>query len=97
MMQEGALSVPKIAAPTYFLWGAHDPVLRYDFSDKLDEYFSDFTLERAEEGGHFAHFEVPELGQSADAGVFWQGAEVSFVILAGSPGIAMRFAHASRG
>ena len=61
MMQEGALSVPKIAAPTYILWGAHDPVLRYDFSDKLDEYFADFTLERAEEGGHFAHFEVPEL------------------------------------
>jgi pimeloyl-ACP methyl ester carboxylesterase len=61
MMQEGALTVPKIAAPTYFLWGAHDPVLRYDFSDKLDEYFADFTLERAEEGGHFAHFEVPEL------------------------------------
>lgn len=55
MMQEGALTVPKIAAPAYFLWGAHDPVLRYDFSDKLDEYFSDFTLERAEEGGHFAH------------------------------------------
>lgn len=61
MMQDGALTVPKIAAPSYFLWGAHDPVLRYDFSDKLDEYFSDFTLERAEEGGHFAHFEVPEL------------------------------------
>jgi pimeloyl-ACP methyl ester carboxylesterase len=61
MMQEGALSIPKIAAPTHFLWGAHDPVLRYDFSDKLDEYFSDFTLEPAQEGGHFAHFEVPEL------------------------------------
>lgn len=61
MMQDGALTVPKIAAPSYFLWGAHDPVLRYDFSDKLDEYFTDFTLERAEEGGHFAHFEVPEL------------------------------------
>lgn len=61
MMQEGALTVPKIAAPTHFLWGAHDPVLRYDFSDGLDEYFADFTLERADEGGHFAHFEVPEL------------------------------------
>lgn len=70
MMQEGALTVPKITAPTYFLWGAHDPVLRYDFSDKLDEYFSDFTLERAEDGGHFAHFEVPELANERMAEFF---------------------------
>ncbi|MEZ5851963.1 MAG: alpha/beta hydrolase [Hyphomicrobiaceae bacterium] len=61
MMTEGALPIPKIAAPTYLLWGAHDPVLRYDFSDKLDDYFESVTLEKAEDAGHFVHFEVPEL------------------------------------
>lgn len=64
MMQEGALEVAKIAAPAAFLWGAHDPVLRYDFSDRLGDYFSDFTLERAEEAGHFVHFEVPALANA---------------------------------
>jgi len=64
MMQEGALDVAKIAAPAAFLWGAHDPVLRYDFSDKLGDYFTSFTLERAEEAGHFVHFEVPALANA---------------------------------
>lgn len=64
MMQEGALDVARIAAPSAFLWGAHDPVLRYDFSDKLGDYFAEFTLERADEAGHFVHFEVPKLANA---------------------------------
>ncbi len=64
MMQEGALQVPPIATPTGFLWGAHDPVLRYEFTDRLGEYFTNFTLERAEEAGHFVHFEVPALANA---------------------------------
>lgn len=52
---------PPIAAPTYFYWGAHDPVLRFDFSDKLSDYFTNFTLEKAEDSGHFTHVEQPEL------------------------------------
>ncbi len=60
-MQEGALAIPKIAAPAYFLWGAHDPVLRFEFADRLADYFAQPTLEKAEEAGHFVHFEVPEL------------------------------------
>lgn len=59
MMQDGALPVPKIAAPTYLYWGEHDPVVRFDFSDKLADYFTDFTLEKAAGVGHFAHFENP--------------------------------------
>ena len=39
-----------IEAPTYFLWGAHDPVLRFEFADRLAEYFRTFELERAEAG-----------------------------------------------
>ncbi|MFV0297509.1 MAG: alpha/beta fold hydrolase [Hyphomicrobiaceae bacterium] len=61
MMQDGALATPKIAAPTYLLWGAHDPVLRFEFTDKLDLYFDDATLEKAENAGHFVHFEIPRL------------------------------------
>jgi pimeloyl-ACP methyl ester carboxylesterase len=61
MMQEGAIATPKIKTPAYFLWGAHDPVLRYDFSDKLGDYFEAFTLERADQAGHFVHFEDPGL------------------------------------
>lgn len=51
---------PPIAAPTYFYWGAHDPVLRFDFSDKLADYFTNFTLEKAEGSGHFTHVEQPQ-------------------------------------
>jgi pimeloyl-ACP methyl ester carboxylesterase len=61
MMQDGALPTARIAAPTYFLWGEHDPVLRFEFTDKLGEYFSDFKLEEASDAGHFVHFEVPGL------------------------------------
>ncbi|MEZ5857253.1 MAG: alpha/beta hydrolase [Hyphomicrobiaceae bacterium] len=61
MMEEGAIGVAKITAPTYMLWGAHDPVLRFDFTDKLGDYFEHVTLEKAEDAGHFVHFEVPDL------------------------------------
>jgi pimeloyl-ACP methyl ester carboxylesterase len=63
-MQHGPFDSARIAAPSAFLWGAHDPVLRYDFSDKLGDYFAEFTLERADEAGHFVHFEVPKLANA---------------------------------
>jgi pimeloyl-ACP methyl ester carboxylesterase len=61
MMREGAITVPRIDCPTYVLWGRHDPVLQFAWSDRLGEYFSDLTLECAEEAGHFVHFECPHL------------------------------------
>lgn len=64
MMQEGALQIPKIKVPTYFLWGAYDPVLQFGFTDKLADYFDDFTLECAHAAGHFVHFEMPELANA---------------------------------
>ncbi len=64
MMEAGGLPMPKITAPTYFLWGAHDPVLKFEFTDKLGDYFADFKLEKAEEAGHFVHFEVPDLANA---------------------------------
>ncbi|MBV1694598.1 MAG: alpha/beta hydrolase [Hyphomicrobiales bacterium] len=60
----GAPAVPPIAAPTYFLWGRHDPVLQFAWSDRLSEFFSNHTLECAEDAGHFVHFEQPELANA---------------------------------
>ena len=64
MMQGDAMPRVKIAAPTYVLWGRHDPVLQYAWTDKLGDYFETLTLECAEDAGHFVHFEVPELANS---------------------------------
>src|SRR5262245_13296240 len=57
LMREGAISVPMISQPAYFLWGRHDPVLKAAWSDHLGDYFKDFELEIAEDSGHFVHFE----------------------------------------
>lgn len=56
----GAPRRPRIEAPTYVYWGARDPILRAEWSDQLDLYFSDLTLEIAAEAGHFVHYETPE-------------------------------------
>ncbi len=61
MMQEGAVAQPIIKHPAFFLWGRHDPVLQYAWTDRLAEYFADFKLVCAEDAGHFVHFEQPEL------------------------------------
>ena len=64
MMQEGGIAMPKVMVPTYMLWGAHDPVLRFEFSDKVGDYFEPVTVEKAAAAGHFVHFEVPELANA---------------------------------
>ena len=61
MMIEGPPRLPRIAAPARFLWGAHDPVLRIEWADKLDDYFANFSFTPAPDAGHFVHFECPEL------------------------------------
>lgn len=61
MMREGAVAQPKITQPTHFLWGRHDPVLKYEWTDNLADYFARMELHCAEEAGHFVHFELPEL------------------------------------
>lgn len=61
LITEGAPVIPKIAQPTYVLWGAHDPVLKVAWADRLDEYFESFKFEQAETAGHFVHFEQPDL------------------------------------
>jgi len=51
----------KIAAPTLVLWSDRDPILRFEWSDNLGEYFSDHTLKKIEGAGHFMHREQPDV------------------------------------
>ncbi len=53
-----------IPAPTQVLWGRHDPVLRSEWTEGLGDYFSDLTVEIAEEAGHFVHYEQPDLANA---------------------------------
>jgi pimeloyl-ACP methyl ester carboxylesterase len=49
-----------IATPTRVLWSDMDPILRFEWSDKLGEYFTNHTLKKIEGCGHFMHAEDPE-------------------------------------
>lgn len=50
-----------ISVPSRVLWGASDPVLKSEWSDRLDEFFSDVEVSIAPEAGHFVHYEQPAL------------------------------------
>jgi pimeloyl-ACP methyl ester carboxylesterase len=53
--------LPKIKAPTRVLWGRHDPIIKFEWADKLGDYFEDIEVTAAEGSGHFVHWEEPEL------------------------------------
>ncbi|EMA54769.1 alpha/beta fold hydrolase [Halococcus salifodinae] len=65
LMREGAPSLPTIDVPTRVLWGKLDPVLRVEWADRLDEYFSNCKFDSLPHAGHFAHYERPERANSA--------------------------------
>jgi pimeloyl-ACP methyl ester carboxylesterase len=50
-----------VETKSYFLWGANDPILRIAWADKLGDYFTDYTLEPAEDAGHYVAYERPQL------------------------------------
>ncbi|HEX9640131.1 MAG TPA: alpha/beta hydrolase [Candidatus Krumholzibacteria bacterium] len=49
-----------IQAPTLVLWSDRDPILRFEWSDKLGEVFPNHTLHKIEGAGHFMAREDPE-------------------------------------
>lgn len=52
---------PPIGVPTRVFWGAHDPVLKAVWADRLGEFFSgDLQVDIAPDAGHFVHCETPE-------------------------------------
>ena len=61
---------PPIATPTRVLWGAHDPVLKVAWTDRLGEFFGDLQLSVAPDAGHFVHLEAPDLAGEAIAAFF---------------------------
>lgn len=62
---EGAPDLPPIEVPARVLWGRHDPVLRSEWTEGLERYFSDLETGIAEDAGHFVHYERP--GPANDA------------------------------
>jgi epoxide hydrolase 4 len=56
---------PKITVPARVLWGRHDPILKAEWADVLDSYFTDVEVSFAEEAGHFVHYEQPDLAAQA--------------------------------
>ncbi|MDP4086908.1 MAG: alpha/beta hydrolase [Bacillota bacterium] len=49
----------KIKQKTTVLWGEKDPVMLVDWSDRLGDYFDEFTLKKLSGVGHFVPFEAP--------------------------------------
>jgi pimeloyl-ACP methyl ester carboxylesterase len=49
-----------IEAPTLVLWGDSDPILRYEWSDNLGQFFPNHTLKKVEGAGHFIQREAPD-------------------------------------
>ena len=49
-----------IETPTLILWSDRDPILLFEWSDKLGEFFTNHTLKKIEGPGHFMHREEPE-------------------------------------
>jgi pimeloyl-ACP methyl ester carboxylesterase len=67
--------VPPISLPTRVLWGAHDPVLRAEWSDRLGEFFSDLQLDVLPDAGHFVHLERSDAAAGAIGEFFERIAE----------------------
>ncbi len=57
---EGKLPArPPIDVPTRFLWGRRDPLIPPDWSDRLGEYWTDYSIAFAD-SGHYVHAEAPD-------------------------------------
>jgi pimeloyl-ACP methyl ester carboxylesterase len=49
----------RIAVPTTVLWPGHDPLFPVEWSDHIDAFFSDATLQGLPDSGHFSPLEAP--------------------------------------
>jgi pimeloyl-ACP methyl ester carboxylesterase len=55
----------QLSVPTTVLWPAHDPLFPATWSDRLGEFFADFTLQELADAGHFTPLEAPEAFAAA--------------------------------
>ena len=60
VMKGEAPKLPQIDVPTCVRWAEHDPVLPYEWKDRLSETFSDLDLGQFPDVGHFPHRENPD-------------------------------------
>lgn len=70
VIREEVAPLPPIEVPTRVLWGRHDPILKVEWTDRLDAYFSDLEVAIAEDAGHFVHYERPDLASAEIAAFF---------------------------
>jgi pimeloyl-ACP methyl ester carboxylesterase len=50
----------RLATPTTVLWEDQDPIFPYEWSDQLDAFFQNYTLERLSGSGHFTPLEATD-------------------------------------
>lgn len=55
----------RLTVPVHVLWPEHDPLFPSAWSDRLDEFFADVTLEPVPGCGHFVPVEAPEAFAAA--------------------------------
>lgn len=60
MLKGEAPLLPPIAVPTCVRWAEFDPIFPFDWTDKLNETFSDLDLAMFPGVGHFPHREDPD-------------------------------------
>lgn len=70
MIRGEAPALPPVAVPTCVRWGVLDPVLKYEWSDRLGEVFADLDLAPFEGVGHFPHREDPDRAAAEIAAFF---------------------------
>jgi pimeloyl-ACP methyl ester carboxylesterase len=58
----------RISVPTTMIWPDHDPLFPQAWSDRLDDFFSDYTLRLLSGSGHFVPLEAPQAFASAVLG-----------------------------
>lgn len=67
-----APALPRIEVPARVLWGASDPVLKAEWTDRLGETFAQVRVDVAPAAGHFVHYEAPDLA-NREISAFFEG------------------------
>ena len=70
MMQGKAPPQPPIDVPTCVRWTEHDPLMPYEWTDRLGETFTNLDLAMFEGVGHFPHRENPDRAAAEIARFF---------------------------
>jgi pimeloyl-ACP methyl ester carboxylesterase len=64
-----------ITVPTCVRWGEHDQIIKPDWRDRMDEFFTDIDVGLVEGVGHFPHYEAPDRA-NAEIIKFFKGLSV---------------------